>query len=333
VGQLLARNSPADEWLTRAPVLNAIVNTGGGASSDGGGGGPGGGLGTAAAEAEAEAEAAVRRALSLVPVGNPKLAAAAAAQNHAGLPPLQPLPLTRKTLLAASRVALALGPQGPAADTAAQRCLRAAVTAPFATSPPLFGRPAAAAATNPTTTSATPTTSVLLGLPPAPTAAAVSRLGTMAAVRAEYPARLNLAGGWTDTPPYSLERKGAVLHVAILTESSVGAAGDDSGADVGGGGAGGGANGSANGGGGGGQSRLHRPISATAVRLPGRPGVVRLISEAGPGVSGRTEELRSTEALLQHSDPTHPFALLRACVALVLVGLGRRCSPHHGHAL
>ena len=158
-------------------------------------------------------------------------------------------------------------------------------------------------------------------------------------MRAEYPARLNLAGGWTDTPPYSLERKGAVLHVAILTESSVGAVGDDasrtsstsghsSGAANGSanGGTNGGVGGGEGGGGwGGGAGRLRRPISATAVRLPGRPGVIRLVSEAGPGVGGRDEELRSTQALLSHSDPTHPFALLRACVALVLVGCWRSC--------
>lgn len=30
------------------------------------------------------------------------------------------------------------------------------------------------------------------------------------------PARLDLAGGWTDTPPYSLERGGAVLNAAVL---------------------------------------------------------------------------------------------------------------------
>ena len=36
-------------------------------------------------------------------------------------------------------------------------------------------------------------------------------------------------------------------------------------------------------------------ISATAVRLPGKAGVVRLVSEPGPGVPGRAEELRSVD--------------------------------------
>ena len=39
---------------------------------------------------------------------------------------------------------------------------------------------------------------------------------TVCSVRVAYPARFNLAGGWTDTPPYSLERPGAVLHVPGL---------------------------------------------------------------------------------------------------------------------
>ena len=30
------------------------------------------------------------------------------------------------------------------------------------------------------------------------------------------PARLDLAGGWTDTPPYALERGGTVLNAAVL---------------------------------------------------------------------------------------------------------------------
>ena len=39
-------------------------------------------------------------------------------------------------------------------------------------------------------------------------------------VRVAYPARFNLAGGWTDTPPYSLERPGAVLHVPGLVNGT-----------------------------------------------------------------------------------------------------------------
>ena len=33
---------------------------------------------------------------------------------------------------------------------------------------------------------------------------------------ADSPARLDLAGGWSDTPPYSLENGGAVLNAAVL---------------------------------------------------------------------------------------------------------------------
>jgi galactokinase/mevalonate kinase-like predicted kinase len=36
--------------------------------------------------------------------------------------------------------------------------------------------------------------------------------------RAKSPVRLDLAGGWTDTPPYCLEHGGAVLNVAVLLE-------------------------------------------------------------------------------------------------------------------
>ena len=121
-----------------------------------------------------------------------------------------------------------------------RRCLRAAVVSPFARAAPLYGRPAAEKAEK-----AAFFASVMsvLGngddddpgeapLPPAPAAAAVSRLEKMAAVRAEYPARLNLAGGWTDTPPYSLERRGVVLHVPVLTAycGDAGTVGSDDGA-------------------------------------------------------------------------------------------------------
>ena len=41
-----------------------------------------------------------------------------------------------------------------------------------------------------------------------------------ATVVVEAPARLDLAGGWSDTPPYSLECGGAVLNAAILLDGS-----------------------------------------------------------------------------------------------------------------
>jgi galactokinase/mevalonate kinase-like predicted kinase len=42
------------------------------------------------------------------------------------------------------------------------------------------------------------------------------RLPESSVVLARSPVRLDLAGGWTDTPPYCLEHGGAVLNVAIL---------------------------------------------------------------------------------------------------------------------
>ena len=43
------------------------------------------------------------------------------------------------------------------------------------------------------------------------------------------------------------------------------------------------------------------------------------MSEPGPGVPGRSEEIKTVEELLAHDDPTHPFALARACASLALV--------------
>ena len=37
----------------------------------------------------------------------------------------------------------------------------------------------------------------------------------MATVRARAPIRLDLAGGWTDVPPFSAQEGGAVVNVAI----------------------------------------------------------------------------------------------------------------------
>lgn len=39
-------------------------------------------------------------------------------------------------------------------------------------------------------------------------------------VEARSPARLDLAGGWTDTPPICYEQGGAVLNVAIKVSSA-----------------------------------------------------------------------------------------------------------------
>ena len=69
------------------------------------------------------------------------------------------------------------------------------------------------------------------------------------------------------------------------------------------------------------------PIAATASRLPGKPGLVMLVSEPGPGVPGRHEELRSVEELLRCDDPSHPFALHRACVALTVAQRSAAAGP------
>lgn len=40
-------------------------------------------------------------------------------------------------------------------------------------------------------------------------------------VRVELPVRVDFAGGWSDTPPWSLERSGCVLNMAITLEGSL----------------------------------------------------------------------------------------------------------------
>ncbi len=47
------------------------------------------------------------------------------------------------------------------------------------------------------------------------------RLAPDEEVIAEAPVRLDLAGGWSDTPPYSLESGGATLNVALLLEGAM----------------------------------------------------------------------------------------------------------------
>ena len=307
VRQMVRKEYPADTWLDRAPPLRSFVS------------GPNDSAATATARALelvslAHSYDRARRASRVEREGGGRAGGGkreGGGDDDGGSPGP-----SRRELLAAGRVALALAPRegapgseagSEAAEAAARRCLRAAVVSPFARAAPLFGRPAAEKAEK-----AAFFASVMsvLGdgddddpgeapLPPAPAASAVSRLEKMAAVRAEYPARLNLAGGWTDTPPYSLERRGVVLHVPVLTSPYCG---DDGSTD-----------GSTDGGG-----ALRRPISATASRLPGKPGLVRLVSEPGPGVPGRREELRSVGELLRCDDPSHPFALHRACVALTV---------------
>ena len=194
--------------------------------------------------------------------------------------------------LALGRVALALASSDEEtreAEAIARAALRDTIVAPFVRSAraPLFGRRSrsgvgADVAPRPETSDDTN----------GPTKTSHAPY----AVCAEYPARLNLAGGWTDTPPYSLERQGAVLHVAVLTEES-----ERPGSSSGGG-------------------RLRRPIAATvSVRSDvSARGVVRLVTDAARGAEAQTETVASTRELLKHDDPTHAFALLRAAVCLAV---------------
>ena len=180
--------------------------------------------------------------------------------------------------LAVGRVALALASsdeETSEAEAIARRALRDAVVAPFVrASVALFGRRSVRESASKHTRSSAPYT-----------------------VRAEYPARLNLAGGWTDTPPYCLERVGSVLHVAVLTEESVT---EESASTA--------------------PGRLRRPVAATvSVRTDSAArGVVRLVTEAARGAEARSETVASTRELLRHDDPKHAFALLRAAVCLAV---------------
>ena len=191
--------------------------------------------------------------------------------------------------LALGRVALALASSDEEtreAEAIARAALRDTIVAPFVrASAPLFGRRSRSGVS---AGAARPETSDEKNRP-------TKTFHTQYAVRAEYPARLNLAGGWTDTPPYCLERGGAVLHVAVLTEESVA--------------------GSSSGGG-----RLRRPIAATVSVLTdgSARGVVRLVTDAARGAEAQTETVASTRELLRHDDPTHAFALLRAAVCLAV---------------
>ena len=121
-------------------------------------------------------------------------------------------------------------------------------------------------------------------------------------VQTEYPVRLNLAGGWTDTPPYALERHGAVLHVAILTEETTVAT----------------RNGDATAGGKT-TGKLRRPIRATASLVPDARGVLKLVTEASSyGDKETAEQITTVTELRKHDNPHHHFALLRACAYLAI---------------
>ena len=117
-------------------------------------------------------------------------------------------------------------------------------------------------------------------------------------IRVSYPARFNLAGGWTDTPPYSLEREGAVLHVPALIDGK-------------------------------------RPITATVTRFtPNSSGFFDFVMK--DEVTSEEHRLRvaSVHDLLNHYDPTQAFALHKAVVALLLIPdlVDTPCAEYDGDA-
>jgi len=97
-------------------------------------------------------------------------------------------------------------------------------------------------------------------------------------VRAAYPVRFNLAGGWTDTPPFCLERKGTVLHVAGLVNGEL-------------------------------------PIAATVTRLR-TPGIRLAMKDEATGAYVG-EDVRTIGDLLSYRDPTSAFALHKAVIMLL----------------
>nr|XP_056718645.1 L-fucose kinase [Euleptes europaea] len=95
-------------------------------------------------------------------------------------------------------------------------------------------------------------------------------------VQVECPARVDLSGGWSDTPPITYEHGGAVVDLAILVDG-------------------------------------HRPIGAQARRIT--EPELRLVSASGGGLEGEVvAELvcRQLEDLQDHCQPHAPGALLKA---------------------
>ncbi|XP_048371210.1 L-fucose kinase isoform X2 [Sphaerodactylus townsendi] len=95
-------------------------------------------------------------------------------------------------------------------------------------------------------------------------------------VLVECPARIDLSGGWSDTPPITYEHGGAVVDVAILVDG-------------------------------------HRPIGAQARRIA--EPELRLVSASGGGLEGEVVVklvCRHLEDLQDHCQPHAPGALLKA---------------------
>ncbi|XP_031421161.1 L-fucose kinase [Clupea harengus] len=99
----------------------------------------------------------------------------------------------------------------------------------------------------------------------------------------ECPARLDLSGGWSDTPPIAFERGGAVVNVAVKVDG-------------------------------------RRPIGARARRIR-EPRLLLVTSSSGADCSVATETVcRTLQDLEDHCQPHAPGALLKAvCVCSGLV--------------
>uniref|UniRef100_A0A8C5R8R7 L-fucose kinase n=1 Tax=Leptobrachium leishanense TaxID=445787 RepID=A0A8C5R8R7_9ANUR len=94
-------------------------------------------------------------------------------------------------------------------------------------------------------------------------------------VSAECPARIDMSGGWSDTPPITYEHGGAVVNVAVLVDGQ-------------------------------------RPIGARARRIP--TAEIHVCSDSGPRGAQLHTELRvaSLEDLQDYCQPQAPGALLKA---------------------
>eukprot|EP00928_Gymnodinium_smaydae_P004775 TRINITY_DN1162_c0_g1_i1.p1 TRINITY_DN1162_c0_g1~~TRINITY_DN1162_c0_g1_i1.p1 ORF type:complete len:1182 (+),score=285.74 TRINITY_DN1162_c0_g1_i1:147-3692(+) len=142
---------------------------------------------------------------------------------------------------------------------------------------------------------ATATASAFIKIAPAP-----AQLGAPMEVVVEAPARFDLAGGWTDTPPICYERGGAVTNIALRVDGC-------------------------------------RPIGARAERLPGQLELVletRSELPAGAGgarISGLSEGSSTTTVCRELGDledfdsPQAPAVLLKAsllCCGIVTLAAG-----------
>jgi len=102
-------------------------------------------------------------------------------------------------------------------------------------------------------------------------------------VVAETPARIDIAGGWTDTPPVCYDYGGAVVNMALLVDGQ-------------------------------------RPLGAMARCLPNRWELVFEIRSARPGSDGSGEGAlqapvvcHTLRDLEDHNSPSAPAALLKCC--------------------